>query len=152
MNKTIILTIAMIFISFASGIYLYPQMPNLIASHWNIAGDVDSYMSKFWGLFLLPLSTALIFIILMIIPKIDPLKKNIESFRKYYDRFIMLLTAFMLYIHLLTIFWNLGYIFNMSQMMAPAMGVLFYYLGDLIRNSKRNWVFNEAVHGCMLLD
>ena len=23
--------------------------------------------------------------------------------------------------------------------MAPAMGVLFYYLGDLIRNSKRNW-------------
>lgn len=26
-----------------------------MATHWNSKGEIDGYMSKFWGLFLMPL-------------------------------------------------------------------------------------------------
>lgn len=139
MRKSEIAVIAIILASFVIGIYFYPLMPERIASHWNSRGEVDSYMPKFWGLFLMPFTSAGLFLLFVLIPRIDPLKANIAQFRKYFDAFIVLIMLFMFYIFLLTIFWNLGERFDMFQFMVPAFGVLFYYCGVLIENSKRNW-------------
>ena len=46
---------------------------------------------------------------------------------------------FLFYIYLLTVFWNIGTRFNMSQFVIPALGILFYYIGILAENAKRNW-------------
>ena len=51
--EMVIVTIILL-LSFAIAGYFYPQMPERMASHWNAGGDVDGYMSKFWGLFLMP--------------------------------------------------------------------------------------------------
>ena len=51
---------------FIIGIFLYSSMPEQMASHWNSNGEVDGYMSKFWGVFLTPLmSLGLIIIFLL---------------------------------------------------------------------------------------
>jgi len=128
-----------ILLSFVLAIYLYPQMPERMASHWNTKGEVDGYMCKFWGLFLMPIILLCLFLLFILIPKIDPLKENIAKFRKYFDGFIVLITLFLFYIYLLSIAWNLGKRFNMGQMMMPALGMLFYYCGILTENAKRNW-------------
>jgi uncharacterized membrane protein len=114
-------------------------MPTQIASHWNAQGRVDDYMSKYWGLFLLPFTLVGLLLLFMIIPKIDPLKTNIEAFRKYYDRFIVIVIIFLFYVYLLTIIWNLGVRFDMIQCMIPALGVLFYYMGIVLEKVKMNW-------------
>jgi len=139
MKKANIIILGIILISFIIGGYFYPQMPEKVASHWNAQGKVDDYMSKGWGLFLMPLMSVGFFLLFMLIPKIDPLKENIKKFRKYFDGFIVLLILFLFYVYLLTVFWNIGLRFNMSQLMTPAMGILFYYCGVLIENAKRNW-------------
>ena len=138
-RKNEIIILGIILFSFLFGIYLYPQMPEKIASHWNVQGQVDSYVSKFWGLFLMPLISAGLFLLFIAIPKIDPLKTNIEKFRKYYDGFITLIIIFLFYLYLLTIFWNMGIRFDIIQLLAPAFGILFYYCGILTENAKRNW-------------
>ena len=46
---------------------------------------------------------------------------------------------FLLYIYLISIFWNLGFSFNMGKILAPALGILFYYIGVLLEKAKRNW-------------
>ncbi|RLG13335.1 MAG: hypothetical protein DRN66_04360 [Candidatus Nanohalarchaeota archaeon] len=135
--QTIILIILLI--SFAVGICIYPQMPDKMASHWNAQGEVDGYMSKFWGVFLMPTVSVGLFLLFLLMPKIDPLKANIEKFRKYYDGFIVMMIAFLFYAYALTIAWNLGFVFNMTQFMMPAMGLLFYYIGILTEKAKRNW-------------
>ena len=139
LKKTDIIIVSLILFYFGIGIYLYPQMPEKMASHWNIKGEVDGYLSKFWGLFLMPLLSIGILLLYLIIPKVDPLKKNIEKFRKYFDGFIVLIISFLFYLYLLTIFWNLGIRFNMTQFLVPAFAVLFYYCGILVENAKRNW-------------
>ena len=110
-----------------------------MASHWNVAGQVNGYVPKFWGLFLMPFISIGLFLLFILIPKIDPMKENVEKIRKYFDGFTVLMMLFLFYIYLLTIFWNLGDRFNMSQLIAPAFGILFYYCGVLIENTKRNW-------------
>jgi uncharacterized membrane protein len=114
-------------------------MPEKMASHWGINGQVNGYINRFWGLFLMPFISVGLFLLFLLIPRIDPLKENIAKFRNYFDNFIVLIILFLFYLYCLTIFWNKGYRFNMVQFLAPALGALFYYAGVLIGNAKRNW-------------
>lgn len=139
MKKSYIIIIGLILISFIIGIYLYPQMPDKMASHWNAQDQVDDYMSKFWALFLMPIVTVAMFLLFIFIPKIDPLKKNIEKFRNYYNNLMVLIIIYMFYIYLLTIFYNLGFRFSMTQALIPAFGILFFYIGSIMKKLKRNW-------------
>ena len=139
-TKTATITIiVMIALAFLVGIALYPQMPDTMPSHWNAAGEVNGYMSKFWGLFLMPLISLGIFLLFLAIPRIDPLKANIAQFIKSYNLMMVLLTGYMLYVYALTLLAALGYQFNMTTMLLPAMGILFILIGFLIGNAKRNF-------------
>ena len=137
-TATIAIT-GIILLSFIVGIYFYPQMPAQMASHWNLSGEVNGYVPKFWGLFLMPIISVLLLSLFIVIPRIDPMKENIAKFRRYFDGFIVLIMSFLFYMDLITVFWSLGFRFNMVSMIAPALGILFYGAGMLIENSKRNW-------------
>ncbi len=128
-----------ILLSFGIGIYFYPQMPELMPSHWNGRGDVNGYLPKFWGLFLMPLISLALLGLFLAIPRIDPLKENIKKFRVHFDRFILMILGFLLYIYILTILWALGYTFQFIYAMVPAFSALFYYAGVLTENAKQNW-------------
>lgn len=128
-----------IIISFLIAFYVWPQMPDLIASHWGVSGQVDGYMSKFWGLFFMPFLSVVLYILLLFLPKLDPYKKNFSEFQNHYDNFMIVIFGFFTYIYLLTIFWNLYYHFNMIQFLSPAFSILFYFTGDLISKTKQNW-------------
>jgi len=139
MKKVIIIILGVIITSIIIGIFLYLKMPERMAGHWNERGQVDGYIPKFWGLFLMPIISLALFLLFLLIPKIDPLKENIAKFRKYFDLFVLLIIIFLFYLYLLTIIWNLGIGFNMIQALIPAFGILFYYCGVLVENAKRNW-------------
>ena len=139
MKKTTTFALLLVLLQFLIGIYYYPQMPDQIASHWNIQGVADGYMSKFWGLFIVPLIAIGLLLLFVVIPRIDPLKNNIKDFIGYYWSFIILFLGYMLYMELIIIVWNLGFTFSMFHALSPAMGVLFFSIGIVIGKAKRNW-------------
>jgi uncharacterized membrane protein len=139
MKKTQIITLFIIFASFALAIYLYPQMPDQMASHWDASGKVNGTMFKFWGLFLMPIISVGVWLIMIVIPKLDPKKANIAEFRQSFDTFILLLVLFLFYIFALTLIWNLGRTFDFIVAIIPAFAILFYYIGELIGSAKQNW-------------
>lgn len=139
MKKSAIISLAVILLSFIIGFSARHCAPEQMASHWNLKGEVDGYIPKFWGLYLMPIVSLVLFLFFIFIPQIDPLKANIEKFRKYFDNFIVLIIIFLFYIHTLTILWNLGLRFNMGQFLTPALGLLFFYAGVLVENAKRNY-------------
>jgi uncharacterized membrane protein len=139
-RTTTIVVLIMIAAATLAGLLLWNRLPDQIASHWNVNDQVDGYMSKFWGVFLLPLITLAMFILFRVIPLIDPLKANIAQFREAFNLFIVLLVGFMVYLYGLTLAWNLGYDnFRMSGAMLPAIGLLFIFIGFLMRQAKRNF-------------
>jgi len=139
MKKIIIAIFLIILLSFAIGVYFYSQMPDRMVSHWNVRGEADGYISKFWGLFLMPIISIVMVLLFLVIPKIDPLKENVKKFRKYFDAFIMLILLFLFYLYLLTIFWNRGARFNFIFALVPSFVILFYYLGVLTEHAEKNW-------------
>jgi uncharacterized membrane protein len=139
MRNAEITALIIIIFSFVLAVCFYPAFPEKIASHWNASGEVDGYMPKFWGLFLMPFISVIILLVFIWIPKVEPLKENLEKFRDYYDKFVVLMILFLFYLYILTIFWNLGSRFSMPRFLSPAFAVLFFYCGILLENAKRNW-------------
>ncbi len=107
-TKSQIAIIAIIVVSFAVSFYYYPQLPEKMASHWNAQGEVDAYMGKEVGAFLMPCIIAGTFLLFMLIIQIDPLKKNIEKFKGYYYGFIIAMCLFLFGIHCWMLLWNVG--------------------------------------------
>ncbi|MCK6581641.1 MAG: DUF1648 domain-containing protein [Anaerolineales bacterium] len=139
-STTSIIVLSLIAVAVVAGAVLWNQLPEQMASHWNANDEVDGYMPKFWGVFLMPMVTLGMFGLFLLLPNIDPLKANIATFRGAFNLFILLITVFTLYIHALTIVWSLGFQnFRMSSAMLPFLGVLFIFIGYMLRQAKRNF-------------
>src|SRR3972149_2642068 len=139
-RTTTIIVLLMILGATLAGLLLWNRLPEQMASHWNVNDQVDGYMSKFWGMFLMPVITLGMFLLFILIPNIDPLKANIAKFRDTFNLFITFIIGFMVYVHALTLLWNLGYTnLGIGKAMLPAMGLLFIVIGSLLRKAKRNW-------------
>ena len=139
-RTTTIIVLLMILGATLAGLLLWNRLPEQMASHWNVNDQVDGYMSKFWGVFLMPVITLGMFLLFILIPNIDPLKANIAKFRDTFNLFITFIIGFMVYVHALTLLWNLGYTnLGIGKAMLPAMGLLFIVIGSLLRKAKRNW-------------
>jgi uncharacterized membrane protein len=139
LTRSSVIILGILILAFAIAIISYPFMPDRMATHWGFSGNVNGYLPRIWGLFFMPLISAGLALLLLFIPRIDPLKENIERFRETYEHFIAVLLLFLLYISLLVIAWNFGIRFNITQLLSPAMGALFYACGVLIGKAKRNW-------------
>lgn len=142
MNTKLTLTLVAVLViaSLLASAVLYTRMPEQMPVHWNAAGEVDGYGSRFTGLFLMPLVMVGIVLLLLVIPAIDPLKKNIAAFRPAYNLLFLFLTVYFAYIHGLTLASALGLQFNMTTMLMPAVALLFFAIGDMLKYAKRNYM------------
>jgi len=139
-RTTLVISLVLIVAASLAGVLLWNQLPEQMASHWDVNDQVNGYMSKFWGVFLMPLITLGMLVLFLVVPSIDPLKANIAQFREAFNLFIALIVGFMIYVHGLTLAWSLGYHnFKMSTAMLPFMGLLFIAIGFMLRKAKRNF-------------
>ena len=91
------------------------------------------------GAFLAACYTLGIGLLLIYLPKIDPLRANVERFRGVYHWAVIGFAVFFIYVHVLTLLAGLGMNINMTYWMIPAMGLLFFGLGFMVERAKPNW-------------
>ncbi len=131
--------VAIFIASLAISIYFYPFVPEKMASHWNAEGKVNGYMPKNVALFLIPFIILFLSLLFIAIPKVDPMKSNIKSFKKYYDGFVILFLIFMLSLHIQIILWNIGLKIPFNLFIPSWVAILFFYVGILLENAQQNW-------------
>jgi len=117
----------------------FPLMPDVVASHWNAAGELDGTMPKFWGLILILLLMYGFCALFAVLPCIDPLRKNYRKFQDYYEGFILVFSAFLFFIQLQIILWGLGIRMSPNLTLPILMGILFIYVGFLLEHAEPNW-------------
>ncbi|HLA08358.1 MAG TPA: DUF1648 domain-containing protein, partial [Anaerolineales bacterium] len=66
-RTTSILVLLMILGATIAGLLLWNKLPDQMASHWNINDEVDGYMSKTWGVFMMPLITLGMFALFLVV-------------------------------------------------------------------------------------
>jgi uncharacterized membrane protein len=121
------------------GALCWSHVPDRIPVHWNIQGEVDGYGGKFTGLVLLPLIMLGMYLLLLVLPVLDPGRANYPSFAGAYNAIRLTLTLFFSCIYVVTVLVALGYRVNMSTVIGLAMGLLFMILGNVMGKIRPNW-------------
>ncbi len=62
---------------------IWNQLPDSVPMHWNIQGEIDRYGPKSQVWILPAITSGLIYLILLVVPAIDPKKKIAQMGRKY---------------------------------------------------------------------
>jgi len=126
-------------IVFLGTLIAYPSLPPVMATHFGMNGQVNGMSNSLVGAFVLPFIMLLMLLLFTAIPRIDPLRVNIKQFRPQYDTFVALLMLFFAVIQAMIIARNLGHIFDPNYVVLPAVGILIFYVGVIMPQTKRNW-------------
>lgn len=139
-TRTITLTILLIVLAgLGFSLWAGPRLPAAVPAHWNAAGQVDGYSSPAQTMYLMPAITLLVGLLLIYIPNIDPLRANVEKFRKTYHWAVLGFALYFTYLHVLILLAGLGVSYNMTYALLPAFALLFIGLGFLIERTQPNW-------------
>lgn len=125
--------------SLAAGALLYDSMPDRVPSHWNIRGEIDAYSSRFWGAFGIPLLNAGIYVMMLVIPLIDPRRENYRKFAGAYRIFRTVLVVFMTGVYLLVLASAFGYRIPVDRAVMAGVSILFLIMGNYMGQVRHNY-------------
>ncbi|MEZ2414528.1 SdpI family protein [Muriicola sp. E247] len=130
--------LAIVLLPFIYLAYIWNELPSKVPMHWNIEGEIDRYGDKSELIiipFLLPL---LVYVIFLVVPKIDPKNKlnkmgnKLQSIKFFLTTFMSILALFIIYTAKNQTFTNPNYIVLL-------IGVLFIILGNYFKTIKPNY-------------
>ena len=131
-------------VSFLGHLAIFPQLPDIVPTHWDAAGNVDGWSGRMatLGLDLLPLGLLVLFYAL---PKIDPRGKAYERMGSFYTGVVTLFTVFLICMTWTTELTVFGII---PQNESPigiftgvTVGIGLMLLGNYLPKVKRNYSF-----------
>lgn len=133
------LIILLIIGSLAAGVAIYPHLPEQIPSHWNIQGQVDNYSSRLWGALGLPLLSAGIYVMMVLLPAIDPRSENYSRFKGAYRSIKSVLVIFFVGLWVMVMVSSLGYNIPVDRFVIVGVGLLFMFLGNFMGQLRPNY-------------
>jgi uncharacterized membrane protein len=129
----------LIALSVLIGVFAYPYLPDQMAMHWNINGEVDGYWDKLNAVFFSPILMIVMMMLFIYMPRIDPKKENYKKFSGSYLIVITIINAFFLLIQCVTIGYSLGFNIDISLVVNLGIGLLFIVLGNYLPRIKHNY-------------
>ncbi|HZV13347.1 MAG TPA: SdpI family protein [Candidatus Kapabacteria bacterium] len=124
-------------IPFIYAAFVWNSLPDKIPIHWDAKGEPNGYGSKLFGGLLVPGIGIALYLLLLVLPKIDPRKKNYESFAGTYRNIRLALSLFMMIFYFFSIQTALG---NASPKWINVVGFTFLaFLGNYMRTVRPNW-------------
>lgn len=118
--------------------YIWNDLPNKVPLHWNAKGDIDRYGSKFELLLIIFMLPVFMYVVMLIIPKIDP-KAQIEKMGNKYGQIKFLLTTFMSFLAVFIIYSAKTGSFTNPNYVFMFIGVLYIILGNYFKTIKPNY-------------
>jgi uncharacterized membrane protein len=124
---------------FAYAAFLSPRLPDPLPSHWDAAGRVNGTMPKPWGVFIVPLVMAVLWLLFLVLPRMSPRGFEMGSFASAWGILTVSILAFMLFVEVLTL--NAA---ETRENLSPkpifaAIGVLFAVIGGVMGKVTRNF-------------
>ena len=135
------LRIAIVIAMLLAGIYFYGDLPDPMPTHWNFAGEPDSWGAKIWAAWLIPGLALLLTVLFPIISKIDPRHKNYEKFKKTWNGIQTAIIAFFGYLYgvMLYILVTQADGELMGRFILAGIGLLFVILGNYMGKVRWNY-------------
>lgn len=118
--------------------FVWNSLPENVPLHWNLNGEIDNWGSKYTLIGLVFLMPILTYILMLVIPKIDP-KKRIEVMGGKYDQFKFILVAFMSVLSIFIIYISKNQKLSSPGIIFVLVGILYISLGNYFKVIKQNY-------------
>lgn len=118
--------------------FVWNSLPENVPLHWNLNGEIDNWGSKYTLIGLVFLMPILTYILMLVIPKIDP-KKRIEVMGGKYDQFKFILVAFMSVLSIFIISISKNQKLSSPGIIFVLVGILYISLGNYFKVIKQNY-------------
>ena len=119
--------------------FIYPHLPEQVPIHWNLKGEVDSYAGRTLGAFLMPFIVLGVYLMMILLPVIDPRRDNYFRFRNAYRLMRWILVLFLGGLYVLTMLFSLGYDVNISMIVKAGVALLLTVIGNFMGQFRHNY-------------
>lgn len=130
---------AVLTVAWAASFAALPFAPERYPIHFGTNGEVDSYASRWFGLFLMPAIITLVTVLYNLQPRIDPRRANYAAFPGTFRLMRLAIVIVLTGIHLATIAVALGWDIRIDRVVPLMVGVLFTILGNVLGKTRPNW-------------
>lgn len=124
--------------TFLATLVVYPQLPKLVPTHWNLEGQADDYGAK-WMLFWIPAAMAGLMIFFRFLPWLSPKHWEVDSFRATYLYIMLVLLCMAAYCNTLILRAGLGRTADVTRAIVGGVCLLFALLGNVLGKLRRNF-------------
>lgn len=131
--------IALLVMVFTLGLYFYQNFPVKVPTHWNFAGEADSYSGRALTAWLMPCLMLAIYVMFLVLPYFDPKKEQYQKFANTYHRLKDLMIVFLFVLYFIIGLSGLGYPIDISFYVPLLIGGLFIIIGFFLKKIKMNW-------------
>jgi uncharacterized membrane protein len=118
--------------------YLWNSLPEKVPMHWNYKGEIDDWGTKYSLLGLIFLLPVLTYVLMLVIPKINP-KKRIELMGGKYYQIKFVLVGFMSVLAIYIIHSSNSQTLSSPSIVLVLIGLLFMALGNYFKVIKQNY-------------
>ena len=126
---------------FVASAAVWARLPERLPIHWDAHGAVNGYGSRLAGAFMFPVVMLGAFLLLRVLPRIDPRRANYAKFADTYDLLVNSLVALFLVMHLALLANALGWPVSMERVAPVLIGLQFVILGNALPRARSNWWF-----------
>ncbi|MDO8443279.1 MAG: SdpI family protein [bacterium] len=119
--------------------WVYPQLPEKVISHWDFNGKANGWTSREFYAIFFPALLAVIYALFRVLPKFDP---NSDRYKEFAGAYLAIRNSILLVLFIVfaaASFANLGYIVNICEIVAGAIGFIMIVLSNYFKKLKRNW-------------
>ena len=131
--------------SFLASLFYLPRLPDMVPMHWNLMGEVDSFMPKNIAVWIMPGMSLIIFTLYQILPYLDPKKHNYKSFNREWHLIQTSIIAFLAYMQFIIFYIALNPETGIMPMIFFGIGLLFLVLGFVLPKLKQNYFIGIRV-------
>lgn len=123
---------------FALLAWFWGQIPDSVPTHWGMSGEPDAWSDKGASLFLLPILSIGVYLLMVAVPYIDP-KRKADNQQKALRGFRWMLAILMSGIFVMMLLQWLGMNVDIGKIVFLFMGVMFVVLGNYMQSLKPNY-------------
>lgn len=123
----------------AVGGLAWSGLPARVPIHWGIDGQPNGWGSALTSILVLPLLAVGLWVIMLIVPAVDPYRENILSSRVAYGRLRLALAAFFGVLQAAILAAGSGYAVPVAKVTMAAMAALFAVIAETLPHLKRNF-------------
>ena len=141
MNQTLkkeLPIIGIVLMPFVYLAFIWNTLPEKVPTHWNYKGEIDHWGDKFSLIGMLFMLPFFVYVILLVIPKIDPKKRIALMGGKFYQlKFFLVLCMSLLATYIIFITKNQS--FSGPNLSYLLIGVIFMVLGNYFKVIQPNY-------------